>query len=790
MLSRRRPLDALHDRGDLRPDAAGDARARRRGGGRARQRRPLRPAGLGLDPRRGARRGARAPDRGGDGDGQRRPAQLRRARAADGRLEGLGARLAPRPRRDPQVHEAPVADGHPGLRALARRPSLPLQRRRRARRSARRSPRSRPASCSPTPSGRPWRRSATPSSRRSTRRPRTPATRTASGGAPPRTPRSPRGSRSRCCRPSSPTSRSTACAGCSTRSPRAGWPPRPRPSCASRSCTASATRAPRRWPGSRRCATSPRPSSTRSRTSAPAATRPGTRSATRARSPRRPTARGRWRCIAPAGAEELIEADVCVVGSGAGGGVIAGELAAAGKSVVRARDGRLPRRSRLRRARALGLPAHVPERRPVPDRRGAGRDRRRHRGRRRHRDQLDQLPAHPRLGARRVGRASTGSRGSTGPSYDAHLDAVWERLGVNDECSDLNGPHRRLEEACEKLGYDFRTITRNADRDRYDPESAAYMGFGDQSGSKLSTAKTYLLDAQRAGATIVSDCRVERILVEDGRAAGVEAVYTDPEAPANGGSPTRVVVRAPVVVVACGSIESPALLLRSQIGGPAVGDYLRLHPTAAVTAYYSEPQQLVLGPAAGGALARVRRPRRRPRLPDRGGAVDHRPVRGRGALALGRRPQAADARVGARVAADQPPARARPRPGRDRRRRQRGPRLPGHRRARHPRHPRRGRAAGPGPRGRRRRPRSSAAPARPPTGSAATTSRRSSPSSASSRSSRASSCSSRPIRWAPAGWAPTRGPRSPTRGASCTTRPASGSATRAPSRPPRAPTRC
>ena len=189
-----------------------------------------------------------------------------------------------------------------------------------------------------------------------------------------------------------------------------------------------------------------------------------------------------------------------------------------------------------------------------------------------------------------------GLEGLDGPDYDAHMDAVWERLGVNDECSDLTGPHRRLEEAAEKLGYDFRRITRNADRDRYDPESAAYMGFGDQSGSKLSTAKTYLLDAQRAGATIVSDCRVERILVEDGRAAGVEAVYTDPEAAANGGSPTRVVVRAPVVVVACGSIESPALLLRSQIGGPAVGDYLRLHPTAAVTAYYAEPQHWCWGP--------------------------------------------------------------------------------------------------------------------------------------------------------------------------------------------------
>jgi choline dehydrogenase-like flavoprotein len=50
------------------------------------------------------------------------------------------------------------------------------------------------------------------------------------------------------------------------------------------------------------------------------------------------------------------------------------------------------------------------------------------------------------------------------------------------------------------------------------------------------------------------------------------------------------------VVVACGAIESPALLLRSGIGGPAVGHYLRLHPTVAVTGYYDEPQDWCWGP--------------------------------------------------------------------------------------------------------------------------------------------------------------------------------------------------
>ena len=48
-------------------------------------------------------------------------------------------------------------------------------------------------------------------------------------------------------------------------------------------------------------------------------------------------------------------------------------------------------------------------------------------------------------------------------------------------------------------------------------------------------------------------------------------------------------VEAPTVVVACGAIESPALLLRSGIGGPAAGKHLRLHPAFAVMGVYDEP---------------------------------------------------------------------------------------------------------------------------------------------------------------------------------------------------------
>src|SRR5205085_99115 len=56
----------------------------------------------------------------------------------------------------------------------------------------------------------------------------------------------------------------------------------------------------------------------------------------------------------------------------------------------------------------------------------------------------------------------------------------------------------------------------------------------------------------------------------------------DPES----GRQARVVVRAPRVVVACGALESPAVLLRSGIGGPAVGEHLRLHPCVAIFGSY------------------------------------------------------------------------------------------------------------------------------------------------------------------------------------------------------------
>jgi acyl-CoA reductase-like NAD-dependent aldehyde dehydrogenase/choline dehydrogenase-like flavoprotein len=294
--------------------------------------------------------------------------------------------------------------------------------------------------------------------------------------------------------------------------------------------------------------------------------------------------------IVPEGERLRLEADAVIVGSGAGGGVIAGELSERGLEVCVLEMGGYHDESEFPGLELWGYRNLFLNQGPFVTAEG----------------QVS-IQAGSSLGGgtvlnwtnclrttdhvRREWAREHGLEGVDGADYDAHMDAVWDRVSVTGECSDLNGPHSRLRDACEALGLDFRAVTRNTDPATYDPVTAGYMGFGDQSGSKRSTQKTYLADAAARGADFLVHCRVERILVEGGRAAGVVASYADPD-----GRRAEVEVRAPIVVVACGSIESPALLLRSGIGGPAVGRNLHLHPTSAVFGLYAEAQDPWWGP--------------------------------------------------------------------------------------------------------------------------------------------------------------------------------------------------
>lgn len=67
---------------------------------------------------------------------------------------------------------------------------------------------------------------------------------------------------------------------------------------------------------------------------------------------------------------------------------------------------------------------------------------------------------------------------------------------------------------------------------------------------------------------------------------------TSTAAPADGQPAVPVMVHAPVVVSSCGSIHTPALLLRSGITvGGQVGCNMRLHPASGVVAQFPQTQE-------------------------------------------------------------------------------------------------------------------------------------------------------------------------------------------------------
>lgn len=109
---------------------------------------------------------------------------------------------------------------------------------------------------------------------------------------------------------------------------------------------------------------------------------------------------------------------------------------------------------------------------------------------------------------------------------------------------------------------------------------------GCPTGAKRSTLVSYIPRAISFGAHVFADCHVERITMHGKRAVGVSG-WVETEDGRRGASFT---VQARRVVLAAGAIQSPALLLRSGVHSPSrrIGHNLSLHPNAAVTAVFGE----------------------------------------------------------------------------------------------------------------------------------------------------------------------------------------------------------
>ncbi|HJP64755.1 MAG TPA: GMC family oxidoreductase, partial [Actinomycetota bacterium] len=274
--------------------------------------------------------------------------------------------------------------------------------------------------------------------------------------------------------------------------------------------------------------------------------------------------------------------DVVVVGSGAGGGVVAGRLAEAGLDVVVLEKGRyFPEESYHHREPQATSELYL----------------------------YGAMLATTDLGVQIIAGSTVG--GGTMVNYatsfhtpdfvlkewaeltgiDAFvsgefvesLDAMATRVGVNTDEVKPGCRDEVMERGLVKLGWHSEVLPRGTQGCAQDDE-CGYCGFGCRIRAKRGTNVTYLEDATAHGARLVVGADVRKVLIRDGRAVGVAALA--------GGH--RLNVRARAVVAAGGSIETPALLLRSGLRGQ-VGRHLRLHPGVAAFAVFEEPVRMWTG---------------------------------------------------------------------------------------------------------------------------------------------------------------------------------------------------
>ncbi|HEX8327916.1 MAG TPA: FAD-dependent oxidoreductase [Hymenobacter sp.] len=180
-------------------------------------------------------------------------------------------------------------------------------------------------------------------------------------------------------------------------------------------------------------------------------------------------------------------------------------------------------------------------------------------------------------------------------AFKESLNAVARTIGVNTNHTRHNGQNQALWDGSTKLGQEVKLIPRNekglTDSDSHF-RSLGYTTLGDAHGIKQGTLNTYLLTAFEHGARILADTKVDRVTIANGRVTGAEAVHTTED-----GHRVNIIVRAKRVVVAGGAIQTPALLLRSGLKHPHLGRHLHLHPTVVVGARYPHPMNSWHGPS-------------------------------------------------------------------------------------------------------------------------------------------------------------------------------------------------
>jgi len=159
-----------------------------------------------------------------------------------------------------------------------------------------------------------------------------------------------------------------------------------------------------------------------------------------------------------------------------------------------------------------------------------------------------------------------------------YFDRVEAHLGVGPSSRRHVGPAAEMmQRGCDALGWKHGLLLRNAPG----CEASGFCHLGCRSDARKSTNLSYLPPAIERGALLFTGLKAEKIMLEAGRASGIEGVARNGK---------RVRIRARAVILAGGTISTPLFLLRQGLANSSgeVGRNLTVHPSAVVNALFDE----------------------------------------------------------------------------------------------------------------------------------------------------------------------------------------------------------
>jgi hypothetical protein len=164
----------------------------------------------------------------------------------------------------------------------------------------------------------------------------------------------------------------------------------------------------------------------------------------------------------------------------------------------------------------------------------------------------------------------------TTSDFQNSIEAIRQRNGISDKAIKHNPSNEILLNGCKKLGYHAAAIPQNTAGKEH---SCGWCTWGCPYAEKQGSYATWLKDASEYGCRFIQGAYVERVIQNKGVAKGVWA-KTENE--------YLYIAAKKYVVSSCGSIHTPALLLRSGLRNRNIGENLRLHPVTTVSGYFPD----------------------------------------------------------------------------------------------------------------------------------------------------------------------------------------------------------